>query len=258
MLILGIETSGARGSVALCRDEELLHQCCLPEGVGHARHIITAVDEAVRTAGVAREEIGAVAVSEGPGAFTGLRVGVTCAKMLAYVLGLRAVGVSSLEVAVQNVDPARWECQVACPLRDARRRFVYGQVFRWEDGRWKDLTGVITGTPAQVAAHIPRPALVFGTGLEAYRDLFLQAGQADGALHPGPPSLGEGQAVHVAQLGLRLIRAGRAVDPMRLVAQYYRRTEAEEKMLDKTWAGSALATHEDQRPRTEDNVRNED
>ncbi len=240
MLILGIETSGACGSVALCSDQELLHQCWLPEGFGHARNIVTAVDDVVRMSGAARDQIGAVAVSEGPGAFTGLRVGVSCAKTLAYVLGWRAVGVPSLEVAVQNVDAARWGCTLACPLRDARRRFVYGQVFRWEDGVWKGVTEVFMGTPAEVAARLPRPALVFGTGLEAYRDVFLEAAQAGGALRPAPPWLGEGQAAHVARIGLRLIHEGKAVDPMQLVARYYRRTEAEEKMADRTWAGMPL------------------
>jgi len=227
-LLLGIETSGSRGGVALCRDEELLAAESFPEGARHARHIMAAVDRVVRSAGVRKGQVEAVAVSEGPGSFTGLRVGVTCAKVLAYALGWRAVGVPSLEVAVQNVEPQAHGCVVACPLRDARREFVYGTVFRRADGRWVDTSGLLAGPPEAVAARIPRPALVFGSGVEAYPEVFRRP---DAGLLVGPAELEQGRPLHVARLGLRLLREGRAVDPFRLTARYYRLTEAEEKAV---------------------------
>jgi len=233
MLILGIETSGERGSVALCSGERLLESYRFPEGARHARHIMTGVDAVVRRAGVESREIEAVAVSEGPGSFTGLRVGVTCAKTLAYVLGWQAVGVPSLAVLVQNVDPELCGRPFACPVRDARRRFVYANVFRCEGGRWQDVSGLLTGAPEEVAGLIPRPALVFGSGVEAYPDAFPpdpREAERRG-LRLGEPSLAEGKAEHVARLGLRRLREGKGVSPMQLVARYYRRTAAEEKVL---------------------------
>ncbi len=240
MLILGIETSGTRGSVALCSGEELLHSFHFPDGYRHSRDIMTAVDSVVRQAGAAKGDVGAVAVSEGPGSFTGLRVGVTCAKTLAYVLGWQAVGVPSLEVLVQNVDPHEHACRVACPLRDARRTFVYGTVFRWEEGRWNDLTGVMAGRPEEVAARIPRPALVFGSGAEAYPEAFPCGPQA--GLLRGPQSLAEGRAEHVARVGLRILSEGGAVPPMELTARYYRVTEAEEKVGQTVTAPAAAGS----------------
>ena len=230
MLVIGIETSGRRGSVALCRDEETLHVIRFPGTARHARDIMTSVDDLLRAAGVDKHDVDAVAVSEGPGSFTGLRVGVTCAKTLAHLLGWQAVGVPSLEVLAQNVDAAECGCTATCPLRDARRSFVYGTVFLLEDGRWVDKTGVMAGEPQDVLARIPPGAFVFGSGVKAYPDVFDARGP-DGKriLRVGPEKLDEGRAEEVARLGLLRIRAGGAVPAMQLLARYYRQTEAEEK-----------------------------
>ena len=233
MLVLGIETSGTRGSVALCRDEELVAEYVFEEGPRHARNIMVAVEEVLGRAAVAKSEIDAVAVSEGPGSFTGLRVGVTCAKTLAYLLGWQAVGVPSLEVMAQNVDPEKYGCAAISPLLDARRSFVYGTVFRWEGGRWTDTTGVMAGEPGQVLSRLPHGTLIFGSGVEAYHNVLVHA---EGSVHElslqvGPIGLAEGEAKHAAILGLRMLREGGGVPPMQLAPKYYRRTEAEEKQL---------------------------
>jgi len=228
MLILGIETSGQRGSVALCRDEEVLEVLRFPKGGRHARDIMQAVERVVERARVSKDDVEAVAVSEGPGSFTGLRVGVTCAKTLAHVLGWQAVGVPSLEVLVENVDAEATGCAAACPLRDARRHFVYGTVFEHEGGRWVDRTGVMAGAPEEVLARIPAGALVFGSGVKAYPEVFEAARGA--RLRVGEDELAEGRAEHVARLGLARLREGKAAPPMQLLARYYRRTEAEEKL----------------------------
>jgi tRNA A37 threonylcarbamoyladenosine modification protein TsaB len=157
-------------------------------------------------------------------------VGVTCAKTLAHLLGWQAIGVPSLEVAAQNVDAARFGVTAICPLRDARRRFVYGTVFEWRDGRWSDRTGVLRGEPKDVAARIPAGALVFGSGVEAYAEVFRGSAEAPSAFRAAAPELDVGKAEHVARLGLRMLRERGPVPPMELVARYYRRTEAEEKL----------------------------
>jgi len=86
MIMLGIETSGRTGSVAVCDDGDVLASWTFPEGARRGRDIMTAVDRVVSEAELERRDISAVAVSEGPGSFTGLRVGVACAKTLAYAL----------------------------------------------------------------------------------------------------------------------------------------------------------------------------
>ncbi len=240
MLMLGIETSGERGSVALLREDELLAEHRFAQGYRHARNIMAGVADVVRSAGVDRGEIDAVGVTDGPGSFTGLRVGVTCAKTLAWLLGLPAVGVPTLDVLAQNVRPeehldARGRpVRTVCPLLDARRGFVYGAVFEWRDGLWHDTIGLMAGPPRQVAEGIPGGTLVFGSGVEAYPEVFLRRApddlQAACPWRRGPDRLAEGRAEHTARRGLRALRGGVQADPLTLVAKYYRRTEAEEKL----------------------------
>jgi tRNA threonylcarbamoyladenosine biosynthesis protein TsaB len=226
MIILAIETSGEPGSVAICREGSALAAYTFGEGARHARGILPAIDEVVRRAGVAKSEIEAVAVSQGPGSFTGLRVGAICAKTLAYALGWKLVGVPSLEVLVQNVtQETAAECRFGCPLRDARRGRVYGTVFEWDGEQWRDTTGVLLEEPRELAAKVPEGAIVFGSGARAYPEAFLC-----GRFRAGDESLEAGRAEAVARLGLRRIRGGKTADPMRFVPLYYRMTEAEEKL----------------------------
>ncbi|MHC4592729.1 MAG: tRNA (adenosine(37)-N6)-threonylcarbamoyltransferase complex dimerization subunit type 1 TsaB [Planctomycetota bacterium] len=226
MIVLGIETSAEIGSVALCDEDGTRAAYTFPEGARHARDIVPAVDRIVKDASIGRSDVGAVAVSQGPGSFTGLRVGVTCAKTLAYALGWKAVGIPSLEVVAQNVVPdSEGRPELTCPLRDARRERVYGTIFEWDGEAWQDTTGVLIREPAALAEMIPVGALILGTGVRAYPEVF-----ETGGFHIGDRSLEVGHAEAAARLGLREVQAGRDVDPMALVPRYYRLTEAEEKL----------------------------
>lgn len=196
-------------------------------GTRHARNLMPAVDEVVERAGLRKAEIDAVAVSEGPGSFTGLRVGIACAKTLAWALDWRAVGVPTLEVKVQNVRADDYpDVRRACPVQDARRGHVYGDLFERRDGRWHDATGVLLKPPRELAEMLPEGALVFGDGVAAYEDVFRGRG-----LRIGPAELGVARPEAVARLGLRRLERGGAVDPVQLVPRYHRLTAPEEKAL---------------------------
>ncbi len=226
MIVLGIETSGDRGSLALRSGEGVLASFRFPGGGRRARDIVSALDRIMEQAGLARTDVHGVAVSEGPGSFTGLRVGVACAKTLAYALDWRCVGIPTLEVKAWNVDPHEGAgCRFTCPVQDARRGRVYGDVFEWDDG-WKDTTGVLCVAPRALADAIPAGAVVFGSGVRAYPEVFLE----EGRFRAGGPGLDVARAETVARLGMERLRAGRDVDPMQLVPRYHRPTAPEEKL----------------------------
>lgn len=221
MIVLGIETSTDVGSVAVCAEGRTLASYAFPEGARHARNIMPAVDDVLGRAGVAKDAVEAVAVSAGPGSFNGLRVGLTCAKALAFALGWQCVAVPSLEVSAGNL--AAEEGAVACPVRDARRARVYGTVFERREGRWHDTTDVLLKPPHELADMLPEGAVVFGTGVAAYPEAFRRD-----RFHVESPGLEVGHAETVARLGLERLRAGAGCDPMQLVPRYYRLTQAEE------------------------------
>lgn len=231
MIVLGIETSGPVGSVAVCEDGSALASHTFPHGARHARDLLPAVDRIVERGGIAKEDVDAVAVSQGPGSFTGLRIGVACAKTLAYALNWLCAGVPTLEAKVQNVDPDEWDCRLACPVQDARRGKVYGTLFRW-DGGWRDATGVLCLPAAELAAQIPDGALVFGSGITADPEAFAAT-----RLRIGPEELATARAEEVVRLGLARVRAGRHVEPMQLMPRYHRLTSPEEKLQARSRAG---------------------
>src|SRR5690606_34842805 len=90
------------GSVALLDDGKLIDARRLPDRPRSAATLAPALDELFQSTGIAPARIGAVAVATGPGSFTGLRVGVATAKMLAYAVGAKIVGVDTLEVIAQQ------------------------------------------------------------------------------------------------------------------------------------------------------------
>ncbi len=132
-LILSIESATQICSVALSRDGNVIALRESAEGRDHARLVAKFVDELLSECGVEAKSLDAVAVSKGPGSYTGLRIGVSVAKGLCYGLNIPLIGVGSLEaltqVAINSCDSAEWGEVTLIPMVDARRMEVYTQLF---------------------------------------------------------------------------------------------------------------------------------
>ncbi len=134
-VILYIETATRNCSVALGRDEECLFRLLSQDGPSHASRLGAYVDEALRFAKKNSLALEAVAVSCGPGSYTGLRIGVSMAKGLCYALGIPLVFVPTLRILAQAVqEEAFAKDAYVCPMIDARRMEVYTQVYN-ADGK---------------------------------------------------------------------------------------------------------------------------
>ena len=135
MLILALESSAKPASVAVCSDGELLGLYFQNCGLTHSRTLLVMAESLLANLGVPASDIGLVAVSRGPGSFTGVRIGVSAAKGLAWGLGKPVCGVSTLEaMARQSPDTVGQFPCVLCPVMDARRGQVYNALFEWRDG----------------------------------------------------------------------------------------------------------------------------
>lgn len=132
MTVLCIETSTSVCSAAICKDGSLIKQCINKEGSNHARLLPRYIEELLA---LAREQslcIDAVALSEGPGSYTGLRIGASTAKGLCYGLNVPLLPVPTLEVlceaAKRNTEHRVQSTDLLCPMIDARRMEVYTQI----------------------------------------------------------------------------------------------------------------------------------
>jgi tRNA threonylcarbamoyladenosine biosynthesis protein TsaB len=185
----------------------------------HAERVMSLIDEALRTAETGLDAVDAIAVSTGPGSFTGLRIGVSVAKGLAYAAGKPLVGVPTLTAIAERAarESGRPVPEIIIPLLDARRGEVYYQMFRYENGAAVPLAGPQTGHVTEVQALLAgRSVLITGEAAEK--------GVAPGRTGGGAVLVGQAlarcSAGMVALLGETMFRAGLTVDPAALEPRY--------------------------------------
>ena len=124
--ILCIETSTTMCSVALCNEDRIIALKETNEGYTHAENLHVFIDEVLKQSGIAKKDLNAVAVGKGPGSYTGLRIGVSAAKGMAYALGIPLISVNTLFNMALKVKQQFVQKEVLfCPMLDARRMEVY-------------------------------------------------------------------------------------------------------------------------------------
>lgn len=134
MLILGIESSAKAASCALVRDGVLVGQYFQCSGLTHSATLLPMAEQLLASTGTDKTALDAVAVAQGPGSFTGIRIGVAAAKGLCWALEKPAIGVSTLEAMAWNGANCG-EGALICCCMDARRSQVYNALFTIKDGR---------------------------------------------------------------------------------------------------------------------------
>ena len=131
MLILAMESSAKPASVAVCENEKLLGQYFQNTALTHSRTLMAMVESLLKNLDIKIPDIDLFAVSRGPGSFTGVRIGVSAAKGLAWGAGKQICGISTLEAMAYQIPV---ENNIICPVMDARREQVYNALFKWENG----------------------------------------------------------------------------------------------------------------------------
>jgi tRNA threonylcarbamoyladenosine biosynthesis protein TsaB len=222
MLVLGIETTTTQGGVALLGDDGLVSEYTLNVAITHSERLLPALDRMLQDAGLDLQHVDGLAVGIGPGSFTGLRIGLSTVKGLAYATGLPVVGVPSLEALAWSVPAARWQ---VCPVLDARKQEVYAALFRHAPGGLRRLCEDQALSPEALCAWIRRPTLFLGDGLATYEALLRER---LGPRFLAPPAAARGsRPACVAELGRARLLAGERDDPATLVPRYLRPSEAE-------------------------------
>ncbi len=134
MIWLGIDTANTPLSVAIVKDGEILVEENTSLAINHSLRAMPAIEEIFTKVGIMPSDIDAIAVSEGPGSYTGVRIGVTIAKTLAWTLKKPLVAVSSLKSIAAN---GVFFNGLICPIIDARREHVYAGAYQSINGKLK-------------------------------------------------------------------------------------------------------------------------
>jgi tRNA threonylcarbamoyladenosine biosynthesis protein TsaB len=237
MKILGIDTSTAVASVALVEDgklalEEVQPSASKSSNTNHANHaeiLLPLVERVLNRAALSLSDISAIAVSIGPGSFTGLRIGLSTAKGLAYGWDVPIVGVPTLLAIAARVTD--WEGLI-CPFLDARKEEVYAALFNKKGDSLERLTEDRVSLPKEVIQRIQfysdcGPCLLVGDGTKVYGELIKTALREKAFLTLGDAYPSTASAV--ARLGEERLRHERP-DPLGpLTPVYLRPSEAELK-----------------------------
>jgi tRNA threonylcarbamoyladenosine biosynthesis protein TsaB len=220
--ILALDTSSQVSSVALCEAEALVAESALNLRGTHSQSLLAQIDDLLNAAGWGLADLDLLAVVAGPGAFTGVRIGVATIKGLAQVLNLPVVCVSSLAAVAMNLPLL---AQPVCVMIDARKKEVYTQQFQLQDGFPRPFNSARVTAPPKVLADLPKDSCFVGDGVTVYRDLILQHGFEPHAL--APACCHPIQASRVAALALRDFFKGLSRRPEQVVPTYIRPSDAE-------------------------------
>ena len=228
MIVLGIETSGLEGSVALVDHERLLEVRHLNQaGRRHAQALVFEIGELLKSHGIQPAKVSLVAVSKGPGSFTGLRVGMVCAKTFAYATGSQFASVDTFAAIATNVPDEIRRLRV---IEDAQRdEFFVGEYYREGSSHWQQVAPIqIISSPLLLALQSDSD-LVIGPGL---KKLALGGARLRSL---ADPEVHRPRAAVIAMLGIDQITRGIGqpaspdTDFWRAVPFYLRLSAAEEK-----------------------------
>lgn len=222
-MILAIESATPRGSVALVSGDAVLAEVFLLPGPRASASYLSAVEALFAAAGAAAGDVSAVAVSAGPGAFTGLRVGMSAAKGFCFGWNVPLVPVPTL-LALAHRFPG--EGRIVCPVQDARRGEVYVALFRWNGGELARLSPDMAIAPGLLPGRIPDgDVLLCGDGVTPFGTLFREGLGDRAILVSGDEGLP--RAATVGIVGERIFRGGGGEDLRTAVPFYLRSSGAE-------------------------------
>ena len=224
MTILAMDTATMVSSVAVATEERVLAELTAETRFTHSETLVPNIEEVLRLADTNREELSAVAVSLGPGSFTGLRIGLAAAKAIAYALEIPLVGVPTLEVlAAAFPSPGA----IVAPLIDAQKGNGYFALYRWTEQGLVCEKGVAVASPQEIVdaiADTNSPVTLAGD--------FARKLTAKGVALPKNATLAPithimPRAALVAARAVVRLRKGEGKSPMELEPIYVRRSEAE-------------------------------
>ena len=224
MSILAIDTASMVSSVAVASEDKLLAELTVQTRLTHSETLLPHIQEVLVMAGVKKETLAGIAVSIGPGSFTGLRIGLATAKSIAYALHLPLLGVSTLEALA-------WHFPVPgvyiAALLDAQKGNAYAALYAYENGTMKEVKSTVVKSMEEIVMAceaMDRPVMLVG---DIVQKKAAKIAALSSKVFVAPAHMVMPRAANVAQVGLAKLAAGAAGNVMDMEPVYIRRSEAE-------------------------------
>lgn len=214
---MSVETSTLAGGVALFEGERVIGEYLLDVRITHSERLMPAIDRLLVDAGWTPASLEGLAVAIGPGSFTGLRIGLSAVKGLAWSLGLAVAAVPTLDALAATLPFAALP---VCTVLHARKAEVYVSLYRWDGAAMRREWDYLTLSPDALAERLIEPTILVGDSAQAIASRHARV---------APPHRRLPSAAAVGALGLASFRAGEVVSARELSPFYLRPPEAELK-----------------------------
>lgn len=231
MKILAIEASSLVASVAILTDDILTAEYTINHKVTHSQTLLPMIDEICKRTETASEELDAIAVSGGPGSFTGLRIGSATAKGLGLALDIPLIHVPTLDAMAYNMYGTD---MLICPVMDARRSQVYTGIYSFDEGR---LSTHLEGSALAIEELIDtlnkygRKTVFIGDGIPVMKEMLSHKAQFPYEF--APPGMNRQRASSVGVLGAIYFAEGRTESADSHLPEYLRVSQAERERANR-------------------------
>lgn len=232
MKLLCFDTTAKTATAAVVTEGKILAESSVTIGLTHSQTLMPLTDGMLKAAGITLSDIDLVAVSQGPGSFTGLRIGIGTVKGICQGGGKKCIGISTLEALAYGFEGLD---VLICPAMDARCNQVYTALFDGRDGvgrLWEDQALTIAELGEKLAAF-DRPVMLTGDGAElVYKALSDKLPM----LRLAAPGLRLQRAANVGFAAMKKLETEEPVSPDALMPSYLRLPQAERELLAKQQA----------------------
>jgi len=235
MKIMALDSSAMVAAVAVMEDEKLLGEYMLNHKKNHSQTLMPMVKQILDDLELAPEDMDVFAASTGPGSFTGLRIGVTSIKAMAYALNKPVVSVPTLDAIAYNIPMSSY---TVCPMMDARNNQVYTALYDWK-GNFQERITDYMGIPVAELVKIIKDAgkkVVFAGDAVQLHEGFLKKELGDDCVF-APGSLRLQRASSVAHIAYLKAAKGELENSFEMVPFYLRKSQAEREYEKKLCKG---------------------
>ena len=231
MKLLVIESSASSASVALFDEGKMIAEYFTDHKKTHSQTLLPMVDEAMKLCGISAADLDAVAVTSGPGSFTGIRIGATLAKGICMALDIPLIPVPTLDALAANIT----QCDnIICPVMDAKRNQVYTALYAYDDGKLRPLTDGAAMDIDDLISYVDqkyteKKVVFLGDGADAFKSV-IQNGLRKRALF-APANLNRQRAGSAGVVALDVFAAGGTVKAEEFSPNYLRQSQAEREYV---------------------------
>lgn len=232
MKVLAIESASTVASIALVEDDKVICEYTINDKKTHSQTIMPMIEAMKRQLNLDLKTLDGIAVSAGPGSYTGLRIGSATAKGLAHVLNIPIIGVSTIESLAYNIQGTE---AIICPMLDARRQHVFAGAYNYVDGVIANLIPIDQYSVEALVGELKamdRQVIFLGDGYSAHFKL-IEGLIAKERIQVARPSDFIQRATNMGLIGIKRLEKGEGEDYLTHQPQYYRVTQAEREYEEK-------------------------